>query len=69
MDEDKVYLIFNGYYDVAAASDALRMYNISNHIVRAPVSDHRGCSYAVMINAAEEKMSRYLLDMRDINVL
>jgi len=69
LDEDKAYLIFNGYYDVATASDILRMYNITNHIVRAPVSQHRGCSYAVMINAAEEKMSRHLLDMRDINVL
>ena len=69
MEMRNAYLLFSGYYDVAAASDVLHMYNIKNHIVRAPVSRTRGCSYAVMVDAAEEKMSRYILKNKGIKML
>lgn len=63
------YLLFTGYYDVAAASDVLWLYNIRNEIVRAPVSKRRGCSFAVKIDTAEEEMSRYILNRRGIYTL
>ncbi len=69
METDISYLLFIGYYDVAAASDILRMYNINNQIVRAPVSKYRGCSFAVMIDAAEEEMSRYILKRKGIKTI
>ena len=69
MEAGVSYLLFTGYYDVAAASDVLRMYNIRNEIVRAPVSKHRGCSFAVMIDSAEEEMSRYILNRKGITAL
>lgn len=64
LDKNVSYLYFIGYYDVAAASDVLSMYNIRNQIVRAPVSKQRGCSYAVKIDAAEEEMCRYILNSK-----
>lgn len=63
------YLLFSGYYEVAAASDVLKMYNISNQIVRAPASKLRGCSFAVKIDAGEEEMSRYILNRKGIKTL
>lgn len=69
MITDVSYLLFRGYYDVAAASDVLKMYNIRNDIVRAPVSKKTGCSFAVRITAADEEMSRYILKRKGINTL
>lgn len=69
MGTSKVYLLFTGYYDVAAASDILRMYNIKNEIVRAPISKVRGCSFAIIIDPLEEEMSRYILNRKGIKTI
>lgn len=66
MEENKAYLLFNGYYDVAAASEMLSMYNINNRIVRAPVTLSQSCSYAILVSSREEKMSRYILRTKGI---
>lgn len=69
MIADVSYLFFRGYYEVARASDILTIYNIRNDIVRPPVSAERGCSFAVMIDRAEEEMSRYILKKSGMNTL
>lgn len=69
MTENKAYLLFTGYYDVAAASDMLMIYNIRNRIVRAPVSLAKSCSYAVLVDSREEDMSKCILRTKGIKVL
>lgn len=66
MDDDKAYLLFSGYYSVAAASDALSRYHIGNRIVKAPVRMKESCSFAVLIDKTDEKMARQVLDRENI---
>lgn len=68
MDRRKCFYFFNGYYAVAAASDALSRYHITNRIVKAPVTIKNSCSFAVMIKSADSEMASYVLERESIAV-
>lgn len=63
------YLFFSGYHSVAAASDILNRYHISNSIVKAPIMMNRCCSFAVVIDGADEEMSEAILRDKAIKIV
>lgn len=69
MENNKSYLLFTGYHDVAAASEVLKMYNIDNRIVKAPISMRRSCAFAVVVDVNEGDMSKFILDTKGIKPL
>lgn len=69
MDSSKSYLLFKGYHDVAAASDILSLHNITNRIVKAPISFRKSCSFAVLIDKEYEEMCKMILDFKGINMI
>lgn len=68
MNKRNCYFFFSGYYAVSAASMVLNRYNIDNRIVRAPVYIRGGCSFALLIDAADEEQCCAVLQREKVNI-
>ncbi|MDO4545185.1 MAG: DUF3343 domain-containing protein [Bacillota bacterium] len=66
MNRKGTYFFFSGYCMVAAASEVLSRYHISNRIVKAPVSLSGSCNFALLVDQEEEDISCYMLERENL---
>lgn len=68
MNDRRCYFFFAGYHTVAAAADVLTRYHIASRIVKAPIRLRNSCSFAVVTDAVDEKMTIYVLERENIPI-
>ena len=69
MNGNYYYLFFAGSYATEQAADVLHRYGITARVVKSPVMLQNGCSFAVLVEAADADPAAKVLAQNNITVL